>query len=78
MEKYDLKLIEKYSPKDEMLANLYKEHLDYEKELEDLENKSLVTVSDQVRIREIKKKKLLGRDQMEMILSKYRATEKRS
>lgn len=76
MEKRDLELIEKYSPKDEVLAGLYEEHLNYEKELEGLENRSYLTADDQFRLRDLKKKKLAGRDRMEAILRKYRAVER--
>lgn len=73
MEDRDIKLIEKYSSKDDVLASLYREHLKYEKELEQLENKSYLTQEDEFEVRALKKKKLLGRDRMETILRKYRA-----
>lgn len=78
MEKHDIKLIEKYSATDNLLSNLYKEHLDFEKELEVLENKSYLTSDEEFRLRDLKKKKLMGRDQMESILRKYRAAEKKN
>ena len=77
MEQRDLELIQKYESADEVLANLYKEHLDYEKELEELEEKHFLTPEEEVQKAKIKKKKLMGRDQMESILSKYRASENR-
>jgi hypothetical protein len=76
MEKQDLELIKKYSTSDQVLANLYDEHLDFEKELEAIENKSYLTPEDEGTLRELKKKKLMGRDKMESILRKYRASEK--
>lgn len=76
MEKRDLELIEKYSAKDNVLANLYKKHLDFEKELEELEKKPFLTQGEEFRLRDLKKRKLMGRDQMESILRKYRAAEK--
>jgi len=76
MEKRDLDLIKKYSETDQVLANLYKRHLEYEEELDSLENKSYLTPEDQFKVRDIKKRKLMGRDQMESILRKYRASEK--
>lgn len=78
MEERDLDLIKKYSPKDEVLSNLYEEHLDFEKELEKLENKPYLTPEEEMSLRELKKKKLAGRDKMENILRKYRAVEKSS
>lgn len=76
MEDRDMKLIAKYSSSDKALSSLYQEHLDYERELDELENKSYLTTNDEIRLRELKKKKLMGRDQMEAILRKYRAAEK--
>lgn len=78
MEKSDLELIKKYGPTDEALAHLYQEHLDFEKELEELENKSYLTPEDERVLREIKKKKLAGRDKMESILRKYRVADKKA
>lgn len=76
MEKSDLELIKKYSSNDEVLAHLYKEHLDFEEKLERLENKSMLSTEEEMKLRELKKKKLVGRDQMESILCKYRAASK--
>ena len=76
MEQRDLELIEKYKTKDDVLSNLYKQHIDFEKKLDELENKSYITPEDEMEIRELKKKKLMGRDRMESILRKYRAAEK--
>ena len=78
MEKHDLELIKKYSSSDEVLANLYKEHVDFEEKLEKLEEKSYLTPEDEMKLRDLKKKKLKGRDQMEAILRKYRDAEKHS
>ena len=72
MEKRDIELIQKFVAKDKELSMLYKEHLEYEKELEKLENKSYLTVQEQMERTEIKKKKLVGRDKIEMLLGKYR------
>lgn len=72
MEQRDIELIQKYSSNDNVLANLYKEHLEFERELEHLENKSYLTVTEQMKRAEIKKKKLAGKDKIEAILQKYR------
>lgn len=76
MEKRDMELIHKYGPSDEVLSHLYKEHLDFEKELEGLKSKSFLTPEEDWRLRDLKKRKLVGRDRMESILRKYRAAEK--
>ena len=76
MEKRDLELIEKYSTRDAVLSGLYEEHLDYEERLEELENKVRLTQDEEYEMMMLKKKKLLGRDKIEAILRKYRATER--
>lgn len=78
MESRDLELIRKYSPKDEVLGSLYERHLGFEKELQELETKPFLTAEEEFRLKDLKKKKLMGRDLMESILRKYRAVEKRS
>lgn len=75
MESRDLELIKKYSSKDEVLESLYEEHLDFEKELEKIESKPFHSPEEETVLRELKKKKLKGRDKIENILSKYRAAE---
>lgn len=72
MEQRDLELIQKYSSTDKMLAELYKQHQEYENELEKIDNKSYLTTTEQMRRAELKKKKLAGRDKIESILRKYR------
>jgi len=77
MEQRDLELIEKYSINDRVLADLYREHLDFERRLSELEKKHFLTSEEELRIRDLKKKKLMGRDRIESILRKYRAAEKK-
>lgn len=77
MEKRDLELIERYSPTDKTLASLYKQHLDYERQIEKLENKLYLTTDEQVERARLKKMKLKGRDEMEKILKKYRDAHRR-
>jgi len=78
MEQSDLELIKKYRESDETLGKLYDEHIDFEKQLDEFNNKSYLTPDDEVQRKMIQKKKLLGRDQIESILSKYRKMEKLS
>jgi len=72
MEHRDLELIKKFSSTDPILADLYKKHMEYEQEIEKLENKSYLTSTEQMRRMELKKQKLAGKDKIEMILQKYR------
>ncbi|MBI2342146.1 MAG: DUF465 domain-containing protein [Deltaproteobacteria bacterium] len=74
MEQRDLELIQKFSSTDKALAELYKQHVEYEESLEKLENKSYLSVGEQMQRAELKKKKLIGKDKLEMILRKYRST----
>lgn len=72
MEQRDLELIESCVRKDKELASLYKEHVDYEKQLAKLDNKLFLTPEEEVLHKELQKKKLLGKDRIESILGKYR------
>jgi uncharacterized protein YdcH (DUF465 family) len=75
MEQRDLELIKKFSSTDNLLSDLYKEHLKYEHEIEKLENKSYLTIDEQMKRMELKKKKLAGKDKIELILRDYRKKE---
>lgn len=72
MDQRDLELIERYSKGDPVLERLYKEHQNFERQIEKLENKSFLTPNEQVEWKDIKKKKLSGKDKIEAILRKYR------
>ena len=74
MEQRDIELIQKHGQQDRELSNLYKRHLEFEQELEKLENKSYLSVAEQMHRAEIKKQKLAGKDKIEAILKKYRKT----
>jgi hypothetical protein len=76
MEQRDLELIEKFSSTDKVLAELYRQHVEYEEALEKFDNKSYLSVDEQMKRAEIKKKKLIGKDRLESILRKYRNTAK--
>ncbi|MFH1873643.1 MAG: DUF465 domain-containing protein [Pseudomonadota bacterium] len=76
MEQRDLELIKKYCSSDEKLKRLYDEHIDLEKKLEDLSEKSYLTPEEETEKARLKKVKLKGRDAIEVILSKYRQVEK--
>ena len=78
MEQRDLELIQKYKEQDEQLQKLYDEHVDYEKQLDTYNDKSYLTPAEEMERKTLQKKKLLGRDQIESILSKYRKMEKMS
>ena len=73
MEQKDIELINKHSGSDESLKSLYKEHLDYENQLDEYNNKSYLTPAEEVERKQIQKKKLKGKDEIESILTKYRS-----
>ena len=78
MEDRDLQLIQKYREKDDMLSKLYEEHVDYERELEKFNNKPFLSADEEMERKTLQKKKLRGRDHIELILSKYRKIEQMS
>lgn len=75
MEQRDLKLIEKYVAKDAVLQNLYQEHIKFERQLEKYNNKPYLTPAEEVERKNLQKRKLIGRDRIEQILSEYRKQE---
>jgi len=57
---------------DEVFLKAKQTHAQLAKQLEELENKSLITPQDEIEIKILKKKKLAYKDQMERILVQYR------
>ncbi len=72
MESRDLKLIEQHISENEVLAALYKEHIDFEKQLEKFDNKPYLTPAEEMERKNLQKLKLKGRDRIENILQEYR------
>lgn len=72
METRDIQLIEQYLEKDRKLATLYREHVGFEKQLAKLDNKLFLTPEEDLLRKELQKKKLKGKDLIEVILKKYR------
>jgi len=72
MEEKDKLLIEKHIGSDEELRKYVEEHVTLEKKLEEFNKKAYLTTEEEVEEKKIKKKKLAGRDKIEMILRKYR------
>jgi len=75
MEQHELDLIEKHQVADAELKALWEDHLRFEKMLERLETKPFRTPSEDLEVKEIKKKKLAGKTKLDAILKKYRKTE---
>jgi uncharacterized protein YdcH (DUF465 family) len=65
-------LIERLMRENEDFLKAKQAHSQLAKQLEELENKSVVTPQDEIEIKILKKKKLAYKDQMEKILVQYR------
>ncbi len=65
-------LIERLMRENEDFLKAKQAHAQLAKQLEELENKSLITPQDEIEIKILKKKKLAYKDQMERILVQYR------
>lgn len=72
MEANDLELIEKHEAEDPQLKALWDQHVVYEKMLDKLESKSYLSPTETQEIKELKKKKLAGKTQLQSMLDKYR------
>ncbi len=73
MEKKDIELIAKYSPRDEELRKYVEEHKQFEQVLEEFSKRAYLTPEEELEEKRIKKLKLKGRDKIEEILSRYRS-----
>ncbi len=65
-------LIERLMRENEDFLKAKQAHAQLANQLEELENKSLITPQDEIEIKILKKKKLAYKDQMERILVQYR------
>ncbi len=72
MEAQDLELIEKHGDNDPEVKALWDQHVVYEKMLDKLESKSYQSPTEIQEIKELKKKKLAGKTQLQTLLDKYR------
>ena len=72
MEKNDLALIEKHAKENTRLDRLYKEHLQMEEKIEALQSLKIMSPADNKKLKELKKVKLAGRDEMERIFQTLR------
>ncbi|MCK9239490.1 DUF465 domain-containing protein [Desulfocurvus sp.] len=70
MEKKDLDLIAEMADKSPEVKALWEEHLLYEKQLEKLEKKTYRTPEEERVMKEIKKKKLMGKTKLQKVLDR--------
>ena len=75
MEVRDVELLEKHLPHDDTLKALWDEHVLFEKQLDKLESKSILTSHEKVSLRELKKQKLDGKTKIQIMLDRYRELE---
>ena len=72
MEKQDLELIQKHISSDAELKQYMDEHEEYERKLEAFNQRIYLTPEEEIERKRLQKLKLIGRDRIEVILSKYR------
>jgi hypothetical protein len=75
MERYEIELLERHIVNDKVLETLYKEHCNFERELEKFNNKPYLTPTEEMEKKTIQKKKLRGRDMIEEILRRYKKAD---
>lgn len=74
MDETDVRLTETDGPHDPELERLVREHQAYEGRIRELMERRWLMPAEQLERRELKKKKLSGRDRMERIRIGYRKT----
>jgi uncharacterized protein len=72
METKDLNLIAEWKDKDPELKKLWQEHLEFEEQLEFFNKRVYLSATEELERKTLQKKKLLGRDQIERILTRIR------
>lgn len=72
MEKRDHDLLQSLLPSDEELRQHYEEHLEFEKQLAELNRKLYLTPEQDFQRKQIQKRKLAGKDKIMEILQRHR------
>lgn len=72
MEKKDEELIKRLIKDDSILKKYWEEHLMFEGQLEVYNSRIYLTPEEELEKKRIQKLKLVGRDRIEQILSRYR------
>jgi uncharacterized protein len=75
METKDLDLIAVWKDKDPELKKLWQEHLEFEEQLEFFNKRVYLSATEELERKTLQKKKLLGRDQIERILTRIRQNQ---
>ena len=71
MEKYERRRIEALVATDEELKGLWKQHLSFERELEELDGRLHLTADEEFERKRLQKLKLAGKDRIAEILARY-------
>ncbi len=72
MEKNEKDLIARYIGKDEELKRYVEEHNKFEEFLEDMNSKVYLTPDEEIEKKTLQKKKLIGKEKIYEILTKYK------
>ena len=72
MAENDMNLIQRLSEENPRLRKLHEEHLLFEKQLQELDERTYLTPEEDLERKKIQKLKLAGKDEMESILRDFR------
>jgi len=72
MAENDMDLIQRLSEENPRFRKLHEEHLLFEKQLQELDDRTYLTPEEDLERKKIQKLKLAGKDEMEDILREYR------
>ena len=75
MEEQELNLIESLASENEELAELWREHQEFERRLEEYNTLRYLSPEEEVERKRLQKLKLAGRDRIEAILAQYRTAQ---
>ncbi len=73
MENIEKTLLERAVEHDSQIRRLYNEHKKLEERLESYETRVFLTNKEQVEVKDLKKRKLRGKDMLMQLLSEYHA-----
>jgi len=72
MTEQDFTMVQKLCDENPRFRKLFEEHAIFERQLNDLDQKSFLTPDQEVERKKVQKLKLAGKDEMESILKNYR------
>jgi hypothetical protein len=72
MAENDMDLVQRLSEENPIFRKLHEQHLLFEKQLQDMDDRTYLTPEEDLERKKIQKLKLAGKDEMEAILRDYR------